>query len=70
MGLGTEILLVLTIGFVLGPKRFHTILGQVGRAKAQFEEARRDFKSQLSTEPDLLQQNPTSDVSNELAGNQ
>jgi len=31
---------------VLGPKRLHTMLGDVTRAKAQFEEARRGFEFQ------------------------
>ena len=51
MGLGTEILFVLMLGLlVLGPKQLHTLLGRVARAKAQFEEASRSFKSQLAAE--------------------
>ena len=53
MGLGTEILFVLMLGLlVLGPKQPHTLLGRVARAKAQFEEASRSFKSQLEAEFD------------------
>ena len=37
---------------VLGPKRLHTLLGYVARAKAEFEEATRSFKSQLGAELD------------------
>jgi Sec-independent protein translocase protein TatA len=49
MGFGTEILFVLMLGLVLfGPKRLHTILRHVARVKAQFEEASRGFKSQLT----------------------
>ena len=49
MGFGTEILFVLMLGLVLlGPKRLHTMLGHVVRVKAQFEEASRGFKSQLT----------------------
>ena len=39
MGFGTETLFVLVLGLlVLGPKRLHTILGHLTRAKAQLEE--------------------------------
>ena len=55
MGLGTEILFILMLGLlVLGPKQLHTLLGHVARAKAQFEEASRGFKSQLATEFDAM----------------
>jgi Sec-independent protein translocase protein TatA len=51
VGFGTEILFVLVLGLlVLGPKRLYTILGHVARATAQFEEASRGFRSQLSAE--------------------
>ena len=57
MGLGTEILFILMLGLlVLGPKQLHTLLGHVARAKAQFEEASRGFKSQLTAELDAVQQ--------------
>jgi Sec-independent protein translocase protein TatA len=50
---GTEILFILTLGLlVLGPKRMHAMIGHVARAKAQFEEASRGFKSQLAAELD------------------
>ena len=53
MGFGMEILFVLMLGLlILGPKRLHTMLAQVARAKAQFEEASRGFKSQLAAELD------------------
>ena len=53
MGFGTEILFVLMLGLlVLGPKRLHTMLAHVVRAKAKFEDAIRGFKSQLSAELD------------------
>ncbi len=41
---------------VLGPKQLHTLLGHVARAKAQFEEASRGFKSQLGAELDAAHQ--------------
>ena len=53
MGFGTEILFVLMLGLLLlGPKQLHTLLGHVARAKAQFEQASRGFKSQLAAELD------------------
>jgi Sec-independent protein translocase protein TatA len=56
VGFGTEILFMLMLGLlVLGPKRLHTMLGHVARAKAQFEEASRGFKSQLGAELDAVQ---------------
>lgn len=57
MGLGSEILFILMLGLlVLGPKQLHTLLGHVARAKAQFEEASRGFKSQLAAELDATHQ--------------
>jgi len=57
VGLGSEILFILVIGLlVLGPKQLHTLLGHVARAKAQFEEASRSFKSQLAVELDATHQ--------------
>jgi len=51
MGFGAEILFILLLGLlVLGPKRLHTVLADVARAKARFEEASRGFKSQLTAE--------------------
>jgi Sec-independent protein translocase protein TatA len=71
VGLGTEILLLLMLGFlVLGPKQLRTFLGHVVRAKAQFEEASRGFKSQLTAELEATHQEGDTDVSNELMGDQ
>ena len=71
MGFGTEILFVLGLGLlVLGPKRLHTMLGHMARAKAQLEEASRSFKSQLSAELDGADQDRKPDDSHELAGDQ
>jgi Sec-independent protein translocase protein TatA len=51
VGLGSEILFLLVLGFLmLGPKRLPAILRHVARAKAQFEGATRNFKSQLKAE--------------------
>lgn len=59
MGFGAEILFILLLGLlVLGPKRLHTVLADVARAKAQFEEASRGFKSQLTAELETASQGP------------
>jgi Sec-independent protein translocase protein TatA len=69
VGLGTEILFILTLGLlVLGPKQLHTLLGHAARAKARFEEASRGFKSQLAAELDAVHQDGEADASHELAG--
>ena len=61
MGFGVEILFVLLLGLlVLGPKRLHTLLGDVARAKARFEKASRAFKSQLTAELEATSQGPGS----------
>ena len=66
MGLGSEILFILVIGLlVLGPKQLHTLLGHVARAKAQFEEASRSFKSQLAVELDATHQEGEANPSRE-----
>jgi Sec-independent protein translocase protein TatA len=71
VGLGTEILFMLMLGLlVLGPKQLHALLGHVTRAKAQFEEASRGFKSQLAAELDAVQQDRETKASHELAGDQ
>jgi Sec-independent protein translocase protein TatA len=59
VGFGAEILFILLVGLlVLGPKRLHTVLGDVARAKAKFEEASRGFKSQLTAELEAASQGP------------
>ena len=59
MGFGAEILFILLLGLlVLGPKRLHTVLADVARAKARFEEASRGFKSQLTAELEAASQRP------------
>jgi Sec-independent protein translocase protein TatA len=67
MGLGTEILFIVMLGLLLlGPKQMHTLLGHVVRAKAQFEEASRGFKSQLAAEIDATHRAGETDSSHEL----
>ena len=71
MGFGTEILFVLMLGLLLlGPKQLHTLLGHVARAKAQFEEASRGFKSQLAAEFDAAHHEGKTETSHELVGGQ
>ena len=68
MGFGAEILFVLMLGLLLlGPKQLHTLLGHVARAKAQFEQASRGFKSQLAAELDATHLEEKTD-SHELRG--
>lgn len=67
MGIGTEILFVLVLGLlVLGPKRLHTTLAHLARAKAQLEEASRGFKSQLGVELGAAHPDGKTDDSGEL----
>jgi Sec-independent protein translocase protein TatA len=51
VGFGVELLFMLMLGLILlGPKRLHTMLGHVARAKAEFDQASRGIKSQLMAE--------------------
>jgi Sec-independent protein translocase protein TatA len=53
VGFGTEIIFILLLALlVLGPKRLHTAMAQIARAKAQFENATHSFKAQLAAEFD------------------
>jgi Sec-independent protein translocase protein TatA len=71
VGFGTEILFILMLGLlVVGPKQLHTLVGHVARAKAQFEEASRGFKSQLAAEFDAAHQAGKADTSHEVDGDQ
>ena len=45
MGLGTELLLVLLLGFLmLGPKQMHALLGRAAHVKAEFDKATPQFQ--------------------------
>jgi Sec-independent protein translocase protein TatA len=69
VGLSTEILFIVMLGLlVLGPKQLHSLLGHVARAKAQFEEASRGFKSQLAAELDATHREGETNAPHELAG--
>jgi len=51
MGWSTEFPFLIALGFlVLGPKRMQAVLGQLARAKAEFDKASRGLKSQLTAE--------------------
>ena len=53
MAFGSELLLFLGAGFVvLGPKRMQGMIGQLGRAKAQFDQAKRSLMSEVTGERD------------------
>ena len=70
MGFGTEVLFMIALGgLFLGPKRVHAVLGNVARAKAQFEKASRNLKSQLEAELEALDGDDKTDSSQELDGN-
>jgi Sec-independent protein translocase protein TatA len=71
VGFGTEILFMIALGgLLLGPKRLHAVLGNVARAKAQFEKAGRNLKSQLEAELEARHGDNKTDSSQELAGEQ
>ena len=66
MGFGSEILFVMLLGLVLlGPKRMHAMLGQVARAKSQFEKATLGLKSQLASELEIAPANSKFDGSHD-----
>jgi Sec-independent protein translocase protein TatA len=69
VGFGTEILFVLMLGLlVLGPKRLHTMLAHVARAKAELENATRGLKSQLAAELDAAPGRGETDCPHVLVG--
>jgi Sec-independent protein translocase protein TatA len=53
MGFGTEVLLLVVIGFlVLGPKRMQEVVRMVVSVKTKLEQTTREIKSQLAAEID------------------
>jgi Sec-independent protein translocase protein TatA len=69
VGFGVEILFVLFLGLlVLGPRRLHTTLAHVARAKAEFENAARGLKSQLAAQFDAAPGAGTTECSHVLVG--
>jgi Sec-independent protein translocase protein TatA len=64
-----EIFFVLVLGLLVqGPKRLHTMLAHVARAKAELENATRSLKSQLAAELDAAPGAGTTDCSHVLVG--
>jgi Sec-independent protein translocase protein TatA len=60
------VLLMIVLGaLLLGPKRLHAVLGHVGRAKAQLENASRTVKSQLKAELEARHNDGKPDFSEE-----
>jgi Sec-independent protein translocase protein TatA len=71
VGLGTEILFMVSLGLVvLGPRRMHAMMGHVVRAKAELENATRGIKSQLSAELNAAPPNGKTNGSHESVGDQ
>jgi Sec-independent protein translocase protein TatA len=69
VGFGMEILFVLILGLLLlGPKRLHTMLAHVARAKAELENATRGLKSQLAAELEAMTGADKNDCSHVLLG--
>lgn len=70
MGFGTEILFIVALAALLfGPRQLTAILGHVARAKAQFENAARNFKSQAEAELSGRNCDEQTDSFQEVAGN-
>jgi Sec-independent protein translocase protein TatA len=69
VGVGTEILFMITLGLVvLGPKRLHSMMGHVARAKAELENATRSLKAQLGADFNEPLRNLKTDCSQESRG--
>jgi Sec-independent protein translocase protein TatA len=69
MSFGTEIPFLILLGIVLlGPRRLNTMLAQVARLKAQFENATSGFKSQLVAELDASVRQDNTDLSHKAVG--
>ena len=65
MGFGVEVLFMIVLGLVvLGPKRLHTLLQHVARARADFQKAGLSIKSQLAVELEDVPQNVKNDFTN------
>jgi len=69
VGFGMEILFVIVFGLlILGPRRLHTMLVHVARAKAELENATRGLKSQLAAELEAVPGASKNDCSHVLLG--
>jgi Sec-independent protein translocase protein TatA len=66
VGVGTEFMFMVTLGLVvLGPKRLHSMMGRVTRAKAELENATRSLKSQVDAELNRPLRDPKTDCAPE-----
>jgi Sec-independent protein translocase protein TatA len=64
VGFGAELIFIFMLALlVLGPKRLHSMLGHVARAKAELENATRGIESQLAAELDARPQVGETDCS-------
>jgi Sec-independent protein translocase protein TatA len=51
MAFGSELIMMAGLGYVvLGPKRMHSLLGQLARIRSEVEKASREMKSQLAAD--------------------
>ena len=67
MSVGGEILFIFVLGLLLlGPKQLHNLLGPAARAKGQFEQAKREFRSHLAARVDAAHQEGKTYTSPEL----
>ena len=71
--MGTELLIGVVLGFVvLGPRRMYAMLGPLRKAKAQFDKASRELKSQLAVGLEggdrPTNREPPADLDSEAAG--
>jgi Sec-independent protein translocase protein TatA len=54
VSLGTELLLVLLLGFlILGPKQVHGLAGRIACAKTEFDKVTRSLKSHFSAKTEI-----------------
>jgi len=71
VGIGPEMVFVLVLGLLLlGPKRLPAILAHLARAKAQFDNAARSFKSQLEADLEADHHNRQTNSPQETVGPQ
>lgn len=71
MGFGGEVLFMVALGLVLlGPKQLHVMLKHAARVRAEFQEASRNIKSQLTSELEGSNPEHENDSSNEMAEDQ
>jgi Sec-independent protein translocase protein TatA len=70
VGFGTELIFFSVLGgLIVGPKRLHTMLGHIARAKARFEETTQTLRYQLAKELDSKRLDSSAKSSSELSEN-